>query len=765
MRSIADTLAEMTLEEKAALCSGQDFWNTRPIDRLDVPALMLSDGPHGLRKQPDGPGADHAGLLASLPATCFPTAAGLASSWDTTLLTRLGEALGDEAQSENVSVVLGPGTNIKRSPLCGRNFEYFSEDPVLSSRLASAHIQGVQSKGVGASLKHFAANNQEHRRMSVDARIDERTLREIYLASFEEAVKVAKPWTVMCAYNRVNGPYCSEHSRLLTQILRKEWGFDGIVVSDWAAVNDRVAGLDAGLELEMPTSGDTRTRQIVKAVESGTLSEGVLDQAVERLLAFIERAHTQDRTNADVDLDEHHQLARHVARESMVLLKNDGVLPLSTNQHVAVIGEFAERPRFQGGGSSHVNPYRVETPLEALSATGHEVRYAKGFEIDRDDTDQALLDDAVARAKRADVAVLFLGLPERYESEGYDRTHLDIPANQRALIDAVHAVQPNTVVVLANGSPVAMPWLSKASAVLEAYLGGQAVGAAVADLLFGEVSPCGKLAETFPHRLEDTPCYLHFPGTGDVVEYAEGIFVGYRYFDAKNVAPLFPFGHGLSYTTFTYQDLTLSEARISADDTLDVTVRVTNSGQRAGKEIVQLYVSDHTHAVPVAPKALRGFEKVHLEPGESATLTFTLGRRDFAYFDVDTNDWRVPTGSFSISFGASSADLRLTQDVHVTGDAPRWPALDRNTLVGDLSGIEVAQRILHDALAPLAAQNPLLKGFAEDPIDDHSDDMIEAMMRYLPLRGLVSFTQGAFDEAQLERLLQRLEQSRSSDGA
>ncbi|MEC4768965.1 glycoside hydrolase family 3 C-terminal domain-containing protein [Halomonas sp. CUBES01] len=759
MRPINETLAAMTLEEKAALCSGQDFWTTRAIEHLDVPALMLSDGPHGLRKQPDGPGADHAGLLDSVPATCFPTAAGLASSWDTALLTTLGEALGDEAQSEGVDVVLGPGTNIKRSPLCGRNFEYFSEDPLLSSRLASAHIQGVQAKGVGASLKHFAANNQEHRRMSVDARIDERALREIYLASFEEAVKQAEPWTVMCAYNRVNGPYCSEHARLLSEILREEWGFDGVVVSDWGAVNERVAGLEAGLELEMPGSGDTRTREIVAAVEQGRLDEAVLDRAVERLLRLIQRTSTRRRPESRVDLDDHHQLARRIARESMVLLKNEGALPLAAGQRVAVIGEFATRPRFQGGGSSHVNPYRVDTPLDAMQARGEQVDYAQGVAIDRDDIDQALLDEAVKCAQNAEVAVLFLGLPERYESEGYDRQHLDMPANQHALIEAVHAVQPNIVVVLANGSPVTMPWLAKASAVLEAYLGGQAMGVAVTDLLFGDASPCGKLAETFPQRLEDTPCHLDFPGTGDVVNYSEGIFVGYRYVEAKRMAPLFPFGHGLSYTTFEYQDLTLSSRAMSADETLEVQVAVTNTGRRAGKEIVQLYISDHSRTLPVAPKALRHFAKVYLVPGASTTLRFTLSRRDFAYFDVERNAWRVPSGQFVVRIGASSADIRLSQSLQVRGDAPTVPHLDRNTLVGDLEGFPALKQTLRDELASLASQSPLLTALAEEPADEaQGDEMIAAMLRYMPLRSLVAFTAGALDETRLDRLVARLRQ-------
>ncbi|MCM2129359.1 glycoside hydrolase family 3 C-terminal domain-containing protein [Larsenimonas rhizosphaerae] len=760
MRDLDELLTQLTLEEKAGLCSGQDFWHTRAIERLGIPAIMMADGPHGLRKQPDGPGADHVGLLDSTPATCFPTAAGLASSWDTELLTRVGQALGREAQAEALSVVLGPGANIKRSPLCGRNFEYFSEDPLLSSRLASAHIQGVQSQGVGSSLKHFAANNQEHRRMSVDARIDERPLREIYLASFEEAVREGKPWTVMCAYNRLNGPLCSEHHRLLTDILRDEWGFEGVVVSDWAAVNDRIDGLKAGLELEMPSSGDTRTRLIVDAVKEGHLEEAVLDRAVRRLLTLIFKGVDQHRPNVTADLQTHHQLAREAGRQSMVLLKNEQILPLGSQQKVAVIGEFAQRPRFQGGGSSHVNPTRVDTPLDAMTSRAEApLTYAQGFEIDSDQTNDRLTEEAVAAAQSAEVAVLFVGLPERYESEGYDRTHLNLPANQLALIDAITQAQPATVIVLANGSPIVMPWVDRVPAILEGYLGGQAAGAAISDLLFGDASPAGRLAETFPHRLEDTPCYLSFPGEGDVVNYSEGIFVGYRHYDTVGTAPLFPFGHGLSYTTFEYSDLTLSGDAIRAEQGLSVTLRVTNTGQRAGHEVIQLYVSDRTCTVPVAEKALKGFHKVYLAPGESISVTLDLTHRDLAWYDVDHQCFRAPSGTFEVHVGASSRDIRAVASFTVEGDAPAWPALHRNTLFGDLEALPTAQRILRDTLAPMAEASPLLAGMLGDTSDGESDDMMVAMMRYLPLRALPSFTAGAFSEDDITTLLERLRQA------
>lgn len=748
-------VAEMTLAEKASLCSGSDFWHTKAIERLGIPAMMMADGPHGLRKQPSGPGEDHLGLLDSLPATCFPSAAGLASSWNRELLMRLGEALGQEASGEGLGLLLGPGVNIKRSPLGGRNFEYFSEDPLLSSTLAAAYIQGVQSQGVGTSLKHFAANNQEHRRMSVDAQVDERALREIYLASFEAAIREGQPWTVMCAYNKLNGHYCSEHGRLLTDILRHEWGFEGFVVSDWGAVNERVDGLAAGLELEMPTSGGVRDRQIVAAVESGRLDAATLDQAVARLLAVILRA-SEPRPLAANSLHEaHHHLAREIACESMVLLKNEGALPLAGAGSLAIIGEFAERPRFQGGGSSHVNPTRLETPLEAMRALHPTATYAPGFALDSNAVVEETLRQAAANAREAEVAVLFLGLPDRYESEGYDRTHLDLPGNQLALLDAVTAVQPNTVVVLANGSPVAMPWVARVNAVLEGYLGGQAVGSAIADLLFGQANPSGKLAETFPHRLEDTPCHLDFPGTGDVVRYSEGLFVGYRHYDTRGIAPLFPFGHGLSYTEFTYQDLRLSTPRLGEDDGLEVSATLENSGERTGQEVVQLYLHDASGEIVVPEQALKAFAKVRLAPGECRHLTLALKRRDFAYYDVDQADWRVPDGRFEIRVGSSSRDIRLRAWVEVVGDPRPLPPIHRNTLVGDLLPHPRAAQVLQETLAPIADQVPLMAAMQGNGGDDR-DEMLSAMGQSNPLRALVSFSNGHFDESDLDDLLHKL---------
>ncbi|KHL92168.1 glycosyl hydrolase family 3 [Paenibacillus sp. IHB B 3415] len=745
---IRQLISQMTLEEKAGLCSGLDFWNTKGIERLGIPSLMVTDGPHGLRKQQGS--ADHLGLHNSVPATCFPSAAGLASSWDRKLIARVGEALGAECQVENVAVLLGPGNNIKRSPLNGRNFEYFSEDPYLASEMAAHHVKGVQSQGVGTSLKHFAANNQEHRRMSVDAVIDERTLREIYLASFEGTVKQSQPWSVMCSYNQVNGEYASESHKLLTQVLRDEWGFEGFVVSDWGAVNERVKALQAGLELEMPSSGGIGDAKIVAAVNNGELSVETLDLAVERMLAFIFKSADSRDEEAVFDQDKHHALAREVARESMVLLKNeDSVLPLAKSGTLAIIGEFAKTPRYQGGGSSHVNPTKLDDAfieMQAVAGDRASFLYAQGYELASDEVNDELLQEARDTAVKADAAVLFLGLPDRYESEGYDRSHLSLPASHLALINAVAEVQSNIIVVLSNGSPVEMPWLPQTKAVLEGYLGGQAFGGAVADLLFGEVSPSGKLAETFPQKLSDNPSFLNFPGEGDTVEYKEGLFVGYRYYDKKEIEPLFPFGFGLSYTEFEYSNLSLDQTSIKDTDTVQVSVTVKNTGRRAGKETVQLYVSDVESSVIRPLQELKGFDKIELQPGEEREVTFTLNKRSFAYYNVKLADWHVESGLFNIAVGSSSRDIRLTAELEVVSTTKLAVRFHRNSTVGDLLA------------------NPLTEGKAknygsifgmEDAMGDNPE-MFLAMMKYMPLRALIGFGQGKYTEADLAEDLREL---------
>ena len=674
---VSSLLAELTLEEKASLCLGSDFWHTAPVERLGIPAIMVSDGPHGLRKQPEE--ADHVGISGSVPATCFPTACALGSSWDPQLVQRVGVALGREARAHGVAVVLGPGINIKRSPLCGRNFEYLSEDPVLSGVLGAAMIHGVQSQGVGASLKHYAANNQETDRLRVSAEVDERTLREIYLAGFERAVTQARPWTVMCSYNKVNGVYASQNARLLTTILRDEWGFDGLVVSDWGAVHDRVAALVAGLDLEMPPNLGVSDAAILTAVRTGQLEEGVLDTAVARVLQLVDRATASTEPPPVLDADAHHALARAAAAECAVLLKNeDHLLPLrpAAGDTVAVIGEFARTPRYQGAGSSQVNPTRVDVALEELRSgvpDQVEVAFAAGYGIDTTDHDEELAAEAVALAGRAEVVVAFLGLPAADESEGFDRSHMDLPANQTALLSRLADANANLAVVLANGSVVRLAgWEQRARAVLECWLSGQAAGGAAADLLLGAANPSGRLAETLPLRLEDTPSYLNFPGEAGHVRYGEGIFVGYRGYDKLDRDVSYPFGHGLSYTSFEYADLTtnLTGRHQDGDLVVNLTCRVTNTGGRRGKDVVQLYVGDPQASVARPTRELKAFAKVELDPGETTAVHFVLTPRDLSYWSTVQNDWVLEGGEFELAVGASSRDLRLTTTLDIAAPPP-----------------------------------------------------------------------------------------------
>jgi len=613
---ITKLVSEMTLEEKASLCSGATHWHTKAVERLGIPSIMVADGPHGLRKQVKE--SDHLGIHESVPATCFPAGCATACSFDEELLAELGKALAVECIAEDVSIILGPGTNIKRSPLCGRNFEYFSEDSYLATKMSTAFIKGVQSLGVGTSLKHFAANNQETLRMNISSEVDERTLREIYLAAFEGAVKDAQPKTVMCSYNRVNGEYASENTYLLSNILRDEWGFEGFVVSDWGAVNDRVKGLSAGLELEMPATRGTTDAFIVEAVKAGTLDISILDKAATRLLnvIFDTRITAEQKKKNPLNLEKQNDLARKIAAECAVLLKNDNsILPLSNDKKIAFVGEFFEKPRYQGGGSSHVNPYKVSSAMDFMKTFPNST-YSQGFRINTDDTDEDMLKQAVKAAKESNICVIFAGLPNRIESEGFDRKHMHLPDNQNRLIAEIAKVKANCVVVLQNGSPIEMPWVDNVKAILEVYLGGQATGAATMDILSGAVNPSGKLAETFPLRLQDNPSYLNFPGDKDKVEYREGIFVGYRYYDKREMPVLFPFGHGLSYTNFRYSKLEVNRKKALDTDSITVSVKIKNTGKIAGKEIVQLYVAPKSNVVIRPPKELKGFKKVSLNPGE-----------------------------------------------------------------------------------------------------------------------------------------------------
>lgn len=747
-------VSQMTLEEKASLCSGADFWYTKAVERLDVPKMMVSDGPHGLRKQDEK--ADHLGMNESIQAVCFPAGCAMAASFDRDLIYHIGETIGNECQAENLGVILGPAMNIKRSPLCGRNFEYFSEDPYLAGEIAASHVKGVQSKYVGTSPKHFLANNQEHRRMSSDAVIDERTLREIYLPAFEKVVKDAKPWTLMCSYNSVNGTYASENHWALTELLRDEWDFDGFVVSDWGAVNDRVKALRAGLDLEMPASGGINDAKIVKAVQDGTLDEAVVDQAAERILDIIYRYAEHKDPKAVWDKEKDHAFARKAAAECMVLLKNEhDLLPLGKADGVAFIGAFAEKPRYQGGGSSHINSFRTESALQAAEGT-YEIHYAQGYSLTSDQTDEKLLQEAVETAKKSWAAVIFAGLPDSYESEGYDRTHMHLPPAQDELIHRVAQVNPNTIVVLHNGSPVEMPWADEVSAILEVYLGGQAVGAATLDVLVGDSEPGGRLPETFPERLEDNPSWLYYGGEGDRAEYREGVFVGYRYYDKKKMPVRYPFGHGLSYTSFWYSHPVLSADTIKDTDTLTVSVDVENIGKRAGSEVVQLYVAPKTEGIIRPDKELKGFEKIHLLPGEKKTVSFTLDKRAFAYWNTQIHDWHVVSGTYEIEIGKSSRDIIFDLPVELISTVKIPVHYHENSLFGDVAADPKAQKVLEpymDMIRVGMGMDTEASGAATEAI---SEDMMMAMLKYMPLRGVRSFCGDQMTEEGLQELIDKL---------
>lgn len=746
-------IQELTLEEKASLTSGLDFWHTQPVDRpgAQVPAVMVTDGPHGLRKQNGA--ADHLGLSNSVPATCFPTAVTLGSTWDVDLLRRVGQALGRETRANDVAVLLGPGINIKRSPLCGRNFEYFSEDPVISGDLGAALIQGVQSQGVGTSIKHFAANNQETDRMRVSADVDERTLREIYLTGFERAIKQAAPWTVMCSYNKINGTYASEDHWLLTEVLRDEWGYDGVVVSDWGAVSDRVPALAAGLDLEMPATGGRTDAEIVAAVRSGELDEAILDQAVRRHLTLLNRALPALAAPGTYDKVTHHSLAREAAAAGAVLLRNEAVdgapvLPLDpAATGLAIIGEFARTPRYQGAGSSQVQPTLLDDALSQIRAlTGTDVPFAAGFSTVADpdaDADAALRDEAVNLARGAKTVVLFLGLPAAHESEGIDRDTMDLPANQLAVLAAVAQVCPRVVVVLANGSSVTVsPWQDQTAAILEGWLGGQAGGGAVADLLFGVRNPSGKLTETIPLRLEDNASYGNFPGEFGHVRYGEGILVGYRYYDAKRMEVAYPFGHGLSYTTFGYGDLAVTVTGEGPTASLQVSVDVTNTGAVTGAEVVQVYVGDPEAAALRPERELKAFAKVALAPGETRTLTFDLDARDLSYWHPVLRRWVVEGGEFIVSVGASSRDLRGSASVTVVGE-DITPPLTKGSTLSEALAHPVAGDLLRAAMAA-----------AEDsPTGMPLDEEMMVLAGGMPLHVIAAFDGMLFGEPELEALI------------
>lgn len=694
MDHIKEVVAKMTLEDKIKLCSGASFWASKGMEQYGIPAFSMCDGPHGLRVQKGE--SDHLGINRSEKATCFPTASASAASWNPALLRRMGEAIGEEALHFGVDVVLGPGVCMKRNPLCGRNFEYFSEDPYLAGVMGTNWIQGVQSKGVGTSLKHYAANNQEQDRMRGDSMVDERALREIYLPAFEMAVKESQPDTVMCSYNKVNGTFSSDNKKLLTDILRDEWGFQGLVVTDWGAMNDRIRAFQAGCDLEMPDSGGMFDEQVKQAVEEGKLSEADIDACVERIIRLAWKA---EKTRKDISgeypfaAEAHHGLAREIAAQSAVLLKNEGdILPLEKTAKIALCGAMAETVRYQGAGSSHINPTKLPSLKEAMEAVcgapaafgtpaadgvSGTIAYYPAYELNGGRNAEEL-QKAIDGAKAADVAVLVVGLPDTYESEGYDRAHMAMPESHCELIREMAKANPNVVVVLMGGSPVEMPWLRDAKAVLNLYLGGQAVGEAGADLLYGVVNPSGKLAETYPVSYGDCSSSETFGVNPRQVEYVESIYVGYRYYEKAGIPVQFPFGYGLSYTRFALSDFTVASGgnAVCADDMwnpaekgteLAVSCKVKNTGDRAGAEVVQVYVADQTPDLFKAEKELKGFCKVYLEPGEEKEVTIVLDRRAFAHYDVITKDWEVLTGKYQIQVGTSSADIRLSQDIRVQG--------------------------------------------------------------------------------------------------
>ena len=665
-----DLLQQMTLEEKASLCSGLTNWLTKPINRLGIPSVWMSDGPHGLRKEMQTGGTNI--MQKAETATCFPTAVTTASSWDPALLEEVGSVLADEAKAYKVTTLLGPGVNIKRSPLCGRNFEYISEDPYHAAIMGAAFVHGVQKEGIGVSLKHYCANNQEHIRMCIDSVVDERALREIYLTPFEYIVKKEQPTTVMCSYNRVGGTYLSDNKHLLTDVLRGEWGYKGIVVSDWGAVNDRVEGIRAGLDLEMPGNGGMNDKHIVEAVKNGTLDEADLDKVVLRMIKFAFDCKEQEGKGYKVDFEAHHKIARKAAAQSAVLLKNnDNALPLNSKQRVAVIGALAKNLRYQGAGSSHINPPKTVSFTEAMRNEGQSFAYAAGYSLKGDGYNKKLIDEAVNVAKGKDAVLLFIGLTDAYESEGFDRTHMNIPRGHNVLVDEITKVNDNVIVVLSCGSPIKMDmWECKVKAILNMYLGGQAGGEAAYDLIYGKVNPSGKLAETFPFNNEDNVVSKYFPMGPRTVEYRESIFVGYRFFDKAKKAVQYPFGHGLSYTKFEYKNIKLSSKKVKEGEKLSVTFTLKNIGDVAGAEVAQVYVCPPESKIFKADRELKGFQKVYLEPGEKKKVTIELDERAFSYYNVNINDWHVESGEYKIIVAASSRDSKLYESVEVISNNP-----------------------------------------------------------------------------------------------
>ena len=750
VRDIKKLISEMTLEEKASLLGGADFWHTKAVERLGIGPYMMSDGPHGLRKQEEG--ADHLGINDSIQAVCFPAACATTSSFDRDLIYGMGDVIGKECQAENLSVVLGPAVCIKRSPLCGRNFEYMSEDPYLAGEMAAAYINGVQSHHVGTSIKHYAANNQETARMSVSAEVSERALREIYLPAFETAVKKAQPKTVMCSYNKINGVYSAENKWLLTDVLRKDWGFEGFVVTDWGAVADRVNGVIAGLDLEMPGNTAENDALVVEAVRSGKLPEEKVDECVERILrVFFD--FDDHREQQVFDRAKDHAIAAKIEEECAVLLKNDGLLPLCADKKYLYVGEYAEKPRYQGGGSSHINSFQVDSALSVSRAAGRSLDYIKGFPMDSDALDEEDLAKILQAAPAYDAVVVFAGLPDIIESEGYDRKDMKLPASQNRLIEVLLKVQKNVVVVLSNGAPVEIPWADEVPAILEMYLGGEGVGQATDKLLFGEVNPSGHLAETWPMKLSDNPSFLYFPGSPRKVVYAEGIYVGYRYYDAKEMPVRYAFGHGLSYTSFEISNLRCDREAFGDGEQLTVRVDVKNTGDRFGKEVVQLYVAAKNGTVARPVKELKGFVKVALQPGETKTVEMTIDDRALSYYDEELKDWYAPSGEYVLLAGDSSDHITAEGTVRFETKKLPYLTVDTDTNIGELMKDPRTAPVLQQLMAAqMSSANAGTDGISGDEAQDQA--MMQAMMEYMPLKALVSF--GVMNREQLQGLVQML---------
>lgn len=788
-----EIIEKMSLEQKASFVSGFDYWHLEEAPELGLPKIMVTDGPHGLRKQnTDKKTSNGIGLGNSVPATCFPPAATSSCSWDPELLEKAGEAMGDECLKEQVSVLLGPGTNIKRSPVCGRNFEYFSEDPYLAGKCSAAIIKGVQSKGVGTSLKHFCANSQEAFRMVIDEIIDERTLRETYLPAFEIAIKEAQPWTVMNAYNKINGVYASQNGHTQQEIARGEWGFKGLFVTDWGSSVDRIPGLINGTDLEMPTSGPLNTKKIVAAVNNGELDEAVLNERVDTVVDLIIKSKPALEGKHTFSFEEHNEIAARIAEGSMQLLKNDSnILPLKSGQKVAVIGEMAESPRFQGAGSSVINPTNLDNALDNLKKLGVDVTYAKGYDKSKDEINAELFEEAENAARAADVAVVFIGLTEEFEGEGYDRETINLPESHNALVEKIALANENTVVVLAGGSVVLMPWLNHVKALLNSGLGGQAGGIAVARILTGEVNPSGKTTETYPKFFEDNPTFGNYPGGPVTSEHRESVYIGYKYYDSADKEVVFPFGFGLSYTTFEYSDLKVSSKSIKDTDTLTVSFKIKNTGDVDGAEIAQLYVADKESTIFRPVKELREFKKVFIKAGEEAEVTFELGKRAFAFYNVNINDWCVESGDFDILIGASSRDIKLSETVEVIGtvecEIPDYRATAPNyynnvagitrddfaAVYGELPSqeIDVNKKIdiyccLNDArhtkwggkLCNMIEKIMSKMGSAENG----DGKMLAAMATQIPIRNFIAMSMGVFSPKMADGLLMMLNDDESS---